>query len=100
MDPIRLDRARMTKTPPPLLPWWMMSVITRELLKAEESEGGRNSCFILTHDNPLPNLNGPFHRNRNYSGMMDYVSYSKTSHLTSTPGFACVNASFKSAINP
>lgn len=25
--------------------------------------GGRNSCFILTHDNPLPNLNGPFHRN-------------------------------------
>lgn len=74
----------------------MMSVTTWWILKAEDSGGG-GSCFILTHDNPLPNLNGPFHKNTNYSGMMDY---SKSSHLTSTPGFACVNASFKSAINP
>lgn len=72
-----------------------------ERLNAEElEEGGRNSCFILTHDNPLPETHGPFHRNTNYSEVTDYIYFSETSHLTSTPGFACVNASSKSAINP
>lgn len=48
-DPIHLDRARMTKPPPP--------TVDEELhtLNAEELAGGRNSCFILTHDKPLPN---------------------------------------------
>lgn len=54
MDPIHLDRARMTKTPPPLMVDDELN--TMESLNTEESEGGRNSCFILTHDNPLPNL--------------------------------------------
>lgn len=51
MDPIHLDRARMTKTPLPSLTdeeW--------EALKAEEL-GGRTVLFfffLLTHDKPCP----------------------------------------------
>lgn len=65
MDPIRLDRARKTKTPSPASPPWMMlGVNNLGMIEGRGvGGGGKNSCFILTHDNPLPNLNGPFHRN-------------------------------------
>lgn len=78
----------------------MKSLAPWESLNTEELEGERNSCFILTHDNPLPKTTrDPFHRNTEDSEVMDYISCRETSHLTSTPGLACVNASFKSAIN-
>lgn len=50
MDPIHLDKARMTKIPLPSLAdeeW--------ETLKAEELEGGTVLFFFLmTHDKPFP----------------------------------------------
>lgn len=50
MDPIRLDKARMTKTPLPSLAeeeW--------EALKAEEAVGGTVPFFfLLTRDKPFP----------------------------------------------
>lgn len=39
--------------------------------------GGGDSCFILTHDNPLPNLMALSNWPTNYSGVMDYIRYSE-----------------------
>lgn len=78
-------------------PWWMMIWTPWESVNARESEGGGTVVlyWLLTTLSPA---HGPIHRNTNYSEDLDYIHYGETSHLTSTPGSACVNASFKSAI--
>lgn len=79
----------------------MTSWTPRESLKTEESGGGGGGqLFSIDSWQPSPRPQGPFHRNTNYRGVTDYIHYSEISHLTSTPGFACVNASFKECYKP
>lgn len=107
-DPIHLDRARKTKTPtpyplPPSPPtsWWIMSITPLESLSAEESEAGGGTVVLYWLMTTLSPTSWPFQTGPQTTvGWWITSATVKTSHLTTTPGFACVNASFKSAINP
>lgn len=95
MDPIHLDKARMTKTPLPSLARWRVGGTKRW------GVGGTNCSFIfflflLTHDKPFPQPQWAFPQTPTIVGW--WIPSAPEKH-ENTPGSACVNASCKSARN-